>query len=231
MKRFLLKALLAVGIFSFTGFGTYNFGSNDIRVVQALTVYYTPNGKSIHFSRNCRTLANSKKVYSGEFEDVKKFLSDICDVCGHGSISSNNSTSSSSNQNTTTKQLKVVKFDSEKCNEYLKHSYKEAFNREIDNDGLTYWHNQISLGKSSVEDFTISILTSDEFKGLNLNTEDSIKRAYKVMFGRDADSDGLTYWTKIYNSYSKANALSMTAKKMMQSDEFKDISNSIVILG
>ncbi len=36
----ILKTLLALTIFSFTGFGTYNFGINDIRVVQALTIYY-----------------------------------------------------------------------------------------------------------------------------------------------------------------------------------------------
>lgn len=48
------------------------------------TVYYTPNGKSYHYDRNCPTLARSKIVLSGKLQDViKKGKSDPCDKCVH----------------------------------------------------------------------------------------------------------------------------------------------------
>lgn len=46
------------------------------------TVYYTPNGKSYHYNRNCSTLARSKTVLSGRLEDVIKLgKTDPCDKC------------------------------------------------------------------------------------------------------------------------------------------------------
>lgn len=47
-------------------------------------VYYTPNGKSYHYDRNCPTLARSKTVLSDKLENVIKLgKSDPCDKCVH----------------------------------------------------------------------------------------------------------------------------------------------------
>lgn len=53
--------------------------SNNDRIV-----YYVPNGKSYHYSRNCPTLARSKTVLSGKLQDVINMgKSDPCDKCVH----------------------------------------------------------------------------------------------------------------------------------------------------
>lgn len=44
-------------------------------------VYWTPNGKSYHFDKNCRTLSRSKTILSGTLSQCPK--SDPCDVCAH----------------------------------------------------------------------------------------------------------------------------------------------------
>ncbi len=46
------------------------------------TVYFTPKGKSYHYSKSCRTLARSKTILEGTLEDaVNSGHSDPCDVC------------------------------------------------------------------------------------------------------------------------------------------------------
>lgn len=44
-------------------------------------VYWTPGGKSYHFTKNCRTLSRSKTVLEGPLSQCPK--SDPCDVCAH----------------------------------------------------------------------------------------------------------------------------------------------------
>ena len=44
-------------------------------------VYWTKDGKSYHYDRNCKMLKKSKNVYSGPLKDCPK--SDLCDFCVH----------------------------------------------------------------------------------------------------------------------------------------------------
>lgn len=45
-------------------------------------VYYTPNGKSYHYDRSCRTLSRSKTILSGTLEEaINSGHSDPCDIC------------------------------------------------------------------------------------------------------------------------------------------------------
>lgn len=43
------------------------------------TVYWTPNGKSYHYSKNCPTLSRSKTILSGPLSSTPK--DDPCNVC------------------------------------------------------------------------------------------------------------------------------------------------------
>jgi len=48
-------------------------------------VYYTPNGKSYHFSKNCSTLKRSKTILEGKLSDVIKMgKDDPCNICAGG---------------------------------------------------------------------------------------------------------------------------------------------------
>jgi len=45
-------------------------------------VYYTPNGKSYHYNKNCSTLSRSKTILSGALSAVMKLgKTDPCDIC------------------------------------------------------------------------------------------------------------------------------------------------------
>ncbi|MPQ31528.1 MBL fold metallo-hydrolase [Clostridium estertheticum] len=48
-------------------------------------VYYTPSGKSYHYSKNCRTLARSKTILSGTLgEALSSSHNDPCNICAGG---------------------------------------------------------------------------------------------------------------------------------------------------
>ncbi|PJI10287.1 MULTISPECIES: ComEC/Rec2 family competence protein [Clostridium] len=73
------KAQFAASTQSTQAQGAQQKPGNDDRIV-----YYTPNGKSYHYDRNCVTLRRSKTVLSGKLSDVVKMgKSDPCDKCAH----------------------------------------------------------------------------------------------------------------------------------------------------
>ena len=222
MRKFLLKSLIAVTIFSFLGFGgvtsSSNFGTITVQAQQSIvsdlgnpTVYYTPKGKS-----------------------------DPCDFCVEytsattSSNTNNNLTTSVSNSNTQKNNVVKLNVNKEGLKEYLQNAYKKAFKRDIDDEGSNYWMNQLSQGKVTIKDFILNLIGSDEFNGLNLGVEETIKRAYEIMFGRDADGEGLNYWINQFNKNLKNNnpkkAIIFTVNEMMKSDELKQIVNKIGVL-
>jgi competence protein ComEC len=61
--------------------------SSGAQAVQAenRTVYWTPNGKSYHFDKDCITLRHSKTIKSGSLsEAMAAGKTDPCDVCAGG---------------------------------------------------------------------------------------------------------------------------------------------------
>lgn len=245
MKKFLLKTLIAVTLFSFTGVGGSQYKTIIVQaqqsVVDALgnpTVYYTSGGKSFHLSRNCSTLSKSKNVHSGQLKDVISSKSDPCNVCVRytSSTTSSNSNKNTSNSNTSTQKNNVIQLNvnKEELKKYLENAYKKAFGRDIDVEGLNYWMNQLSQGKVTIKDFILNLIGSDEFNNLNLDVKEKIGRAYGIMFGRNADDEGLNYWMNQYNKNLKnnnsKNAIVLTVKEMMKSDELKQIAQKIGIL-
>ncbi len=251
MRKFLLKSLIAVTIFSFLGFGgvtsSSNFGTITVQAQQSIvsdlgnpTVYYTPKGKSFHLDRNCSKLSRSKTVYSGQLKNIISSKSDPCDFCVEytsattSSNTNNNLTTSVSNSNTQKNNVVKLNVNKEGLKEYLQNAYKKAFKRDIDDEGSNYWMNQLSQGKVTIKDFILNLIGSDEFNGLNLGVEETIKRAYEIMFGRDADGEGLNYWINQFNKNLKNNnpkkAIIFTVNEMMKSDELKQIVNKIGVL-
>jgi len=97
--------------------------------------------------------------------------------------------------------------------------YRAFFNREADTDGLNGWLTQLANGTSK-EDVLNGFLYSQEFTnltesygikavldGANGNTgstggsvEDFVKRFYSVVFGREADAEGLASWVNKLNT-------------------------------
>lgn len=58
--------------------------SGQSQQAQKRTVYYTPNGKSYHFSKGCSTLSRSKTILEGTLDEaINSGHADPCDRCTH----------------------------------------------------------------------------------------------------------------------------------------------------
>lgn len=235
MKKF----LLSITLFSFIGFGTLCFNTNrnmliaEASIVEDLgnpTVYYTPKGGSFHLDRNCSRLSRSKTVNSGKLSSIISSKDNPCDFCVLGTYTSKNNVSS---KNTSQNNKLKLNVNDKELRSYLENSYKKAFERSIDDEGLNYWVNQLSQGKITIKDFILNLVGSDEFNNSGLSDREKIERVYGVMFGRDADDDGLNYWVSEFNknlkNTNKKNIVP-TVREMMKSDELKQIANKIGIL-
>ncbi len=246
MKRFLIKALMSITVFSFFGFGgvSSNLGFNTVivkaeqSIVSKLgnpTVYYTPKGKSFHLDSNCSRLSKSKTIYSDKLSNVISSKSDPCDFCVKYTYSETSKSSRRSKSSNGEKKENIkLNVNKEELNKYLQNAYKKAFQRDIDGEGLNYWINELSGGKVTTKNFILNLIGSDEFDKLNLEADEKIKRAYGIMFGREADSEGLSYWKNQLNNNLKNNdskqAIVLTVNEMMKSDELKQISNKMGVL-
>jgi len=81
--------------------------------------------------------------------------------------------------------------------EELTQLYIATFNRAPDEAGLNYWLNESGL--ESLEEVAESFFESEEAQSLYGNTnsvQEMVEAAYVNLFGREADSEGLEYWTQ-----------------------------------
>jgi hypothetical protein len=76
----------------------------------------------------------------------------------------------------------------------LQQLYIAYFGRAADPTGLDYWTAQGTTTKA----FAATMYAQAEFKSVNgsLTTEAQVNQIYQNLFDRDADADGLIYWTK-----------------------------------
>ena len=75
----------------------------------------------------------------------------------------------------------------------LQQLYVAYFGRAADPTGLDYWVGQGTTTKS----FAASMYAQEEFKSENssLSIELQVNQIYQNLFGRDGDTEGLTYWS------------------------------------
>ncbi len=241
MRKFLINTLIACSLFSFTGI--FDGGNLNYTYAETYnpTVYYTKSGSSYHLSRSCSTLKKSKNIYSGSLQSVKASRPDPCNICarGTGSYSGSSSESNSNKIEEIVIEEPIEIIVEEKVNvnvyelkKYLVTAYNKAFERDCDEEGLDYWISQFSEGKTTIRNFILNIIDTDEFNQKSKNLTDKIKRLYGVMFSRDADEDGLKYWeSRLNENIKKYNnerqALIETSKTMAQADELKQIAKRL----
>ena len=90
--------------------------------------------------------------------------------------------------------------------------YVATFNRAPDAAGLNYWMNDSGL--TSLEDIASSFFQSQEAQTLYgdaVTTQDMVSAAYQNLFGREADSAGLNYWTEQIDSGNISETLMIEA--------------------
>ena len=73
--------------------------------------------------------------------------------------------------------------------------YEICLDRAPDPDGLNNWVSNLRSGAISGSQAARGFIFSNEFTSRNLDDDTYVNYLYRTMFGRDADSDGLSYWT------------------------------------
>ncbi|WGX76131.1 DUF4214 domain-containing protein [Paraclostridium bifermentans] len=114
----------------------------------------------------------------------------------------------------------------ENCKIIIRQIYKGFYGREVDNDGLEYWANEIASGKRSVADILEQFINGDEFKNKNYNNQEYVKSLYIGLQGREPDKSGLDYWTDLLNL---GQSRKFVLYSVFNSDEFQNKLNLMEI--
>ena len=78
---------------------------------------------------------------------------------------------------------------------FIESAFNIFYGRESTMKEFSSWYNKLSKGQITVEEFVKSIVQSKEFKeNVQLKT-DFVYRLYKFLLDREADEEGMTYWT------------------------------------
>lgn len=85
---------------------------------------------------------------------------------------------------------------------FIRDLYAGCLYRDADEAGLSYWYGKITSGEVTGKQAAYGFFYSQEFlRSLPLMTEEEvINRFYNVFLGRNADADGLLYWTQMLKS-------------------------------
>lgn len=82
--------------------------------------------------------------------------------------------------------------------EFISDAYTYLLGRDYDYEGFNYWKGQLTSQNKGAIDLINEFIKLDEFKSRNLSDKQFISEIYQVLFNREADSDGLNYWTSLY---------------------------------
>ena len=115
----------------------------------------------------------------------------------------------------------VVPFDQDnKLKAFISRFYSLILQRDSDDEGMNFWFEKLKSKKSTPNDIAEFFFFSDEMKAKNLSDEDFVKIAYRVFFDREADSEGLSFWSQKIDEKGKK----WVIEAMMESEEFSKIT-------
>ncbi len=83
---------------------------------------------------------------------------------------------------------------SERLISFATRCYKEALNREPDENGLEFWCNLLTQKTKTFSEVAAGFVFSDEMNKKQLSDEDFIKMLYRLYLGREAEEAGLSFW-------------------------------------
>ena len=82
---------------------------------------------------------------------------------------------------------------------FVARCYTNILGRTFDENGLAYWNNLLTTGKSTAADIAQSFLLSPEFTAKNSSAETYVTILYRVFLGREPDKGGFSYWVNYLN--------------------------------
>lgn len=80
--------------------------------------------------------------------------------------------------------------------EFVKNVYEAGLGRAAEEEGFSYWVKELKNGRPAAEFIGYVLLDSPEFekKYANISNEEFVKKAYEIVFNREADEKGLEFW-------------------------------------
>ena len=102
---------------------------------------------------------------------------------------------------------------------FLRRIYEYILEREPDTEGLNYWKDQLKT--ISAAELVKKFFNSQEFINKNVSDEDYVKIVYRVMLGREADTEGLNYWVGRLIQGTDRDAI---IDEFAHSQEFKELA-------
>lgn len=110
---------------------------------------------------------------------------------------------------------------------YVTRLYELCLGRYPDAAGLTDWVDRICSGRTSGAEAAKGFFFSDEFRYMNLSSEDYVERLYNVMMNRPSDEGGKADWVyKLNNGVGREGIF----KGFADSQEFNNICTSYGIV-
>lgn len=109
--------------------------------------------------------------------------------------------------------------------EFILQVYNSSMNRDADEEGFTYWNKKLEDKSIAPQSFVLNLLAEDEFKEIYKTIEGRIEGLYKVIVNREADKEGLEFWTNRYKDVlsqenDESSALLKIANEMVNEKEF-----------
>ena len=80
--------------------------------------------------------------------------------------------------------------------DFMERLYELCLKREAEFEGVEWWTDELASGRKSAALVATLLMTSDEFQMQKLTPEQTVRMMYPVLMEREADADGLAYWTK-----------------------------------
>ncbi len=114
---------------------------------------------------------------------------------------------------------------------FIRDAYQYILGRSYDNDGLNYWRTALTSQEKGAIDLIESFISTNEFKARNVSDKQFIQIVYEVLFNREADLEGLNYWSSVYQKDTSSNRMKNLVLNIADDTEFLTrIKNMNVIL-
>ena len=105
----------------------------------------------------------------------------------------------------------------EQARAFVIHCYQSALGREGSADEVDFHAEKIANGQMTAKQVAGAFISSPEFQGKNLDNTAYIRFLYRLCLGREADAEGLTYWTE---SMANGETPQSVFNGFTESDEF-----------
>ncbi|MBR6381329.1 MAG: DUF4214 domain-containing protein [Lachnospiraceae bacterium] len=78
---------------------------------------------------------------------------------------------------------------------FLGNLYQMTLGREPDAEGTEYWMNRLTSREVCATELVFGFLNSPEYRSQEKTDEEYVQELYRIFLGREADAEGLAYWT------------------------------------